>query len=79
MRNKAPKIVHEHDRLLSGSQADMTRHARFGITALIVFILVAAGLLLWAPARRVLFGPPAKPQEIVVSGNRGPSERAELH
>ena len=42
---------------------------RFVITALIVFILVAAGLLLWAPARRVLFGPPTLPQKIVVSGN----------
>ncbi len=47
----------------------MTRRTRFVITALIVFIPVAAGLLHWAPARRVLFGPPANPQKIVVSGN----------
>ncbi len=47
----------------------MTRRARFGITALIIFSLVVAGLLLWAPARRFLFGPAAKPQKIVVSGN----------
>jgi len=47
----------------------MTRRTSFVITGLIVFVLVAAGLLLLAPVRRVLFGPPAKPQKIVVSGN----------
>ncbi len=47
----------------------MTRRARFGITVLMIFILIMAGLLLWAPARRFLFGPPAKPQKIIVSGN----------
>ncbi len=47
----------------------MIRRTRFAIIALIVFILVAAVFLFWPPTRRFLFGPPAKPREIVVSGN----------
>ncbi|MHB8166010.1 MAG: HlyD family secretion protein [Sulfuricella sp.] len=47
----------------------MTTRARLGIATLIILILAVGGLLLWAPARRVLFGPPAEPQNIVVSGN----------
>lgn len=47
----------------------MTRRTRFVISALIVFIAVAAGLLLWPSVRRVLFGSSAKPQKIVISGN----------
>jgi len=47
----------------------MTRRARFGIGVVIVFILVSSGILLWAPARRVLFGPTATVQKIIVSGN----------
>lgn len=47
----------------------MTPRTRFAIAALIILILVIGGLLLWAPARRVLFGPPTGAQQIVVSGN----------
>jgi len=47
----------------------MTSRARFGIAALIILILTVGGILLWAPARRVLFGPPAGPQNVLVSGN----------
>ncbi|MGA8146046.1 MAG: efflux RND transporter periplasmic adaptor subunit [Gallionellaceae bacterium] len=47
----------------------MTSRARLVIAALLILILAVGGLLLWAPARRVLFGPPVEPQNIVVSGN----------
>ncbi len=47
----------------------MTRRARFGMAALIVLVAAAALSLLWTPARRFLFGPAAKPRQIVVSGN----------
>jgi len=47
----------------------MTHRARLGIVALAVLVAAAGVLLLWAPARRALFGPPAGPQKIVLSGN----------
>ena len=47
----------------------MSSRARLGIAALIILILLAAAILLLTPARRILFGPPAGIQNIVVSGN----------
>ncbi|MHB1300958.1 MAG: HlyD family secretion protein [Burkholderiales bacterium] len=51
------------------SPSDMSSRARLGIAALIILILLAAAILLLTPARRILFGPPAGIQNIVVSGN----------
>ena len=53
----------------SVSQPDMSSRARLGIAALIILILVTAAILLWTPAKRVLFGFPAELRNIVVSGN----------
>lgn len=47
----------------------MTLRTRFSIAALTILILVIGGLMFWEPAWRVLFGPPAGAQQIVVSGN----------
>ncbi len=47
----------------------MTHRMRLGIAALVILILIVSGLSLWAPARRTLFGPPDRPNKIMVSGN----------
>lgn len=47
----------------------MTSRVRLGIAVVLIAILAAGGILLWAPASRFLFAPSTGQKKIVVSGN----------